>query len=294
MIKMYDLIIIGAGPSGLTAALYAHVYKLKTLLISNFIGGAIISADHVYNYLGLSEMSGFDFIQKVKEQIAETGIDVKQEEVRTISKSKNMFTVNQKYESKAVILALGTQRKKLNIKGEQEFAGRGISYCAECDAGTAKQKTVGVVGCGEHALKGANILSKFAKKVYLFCDKKITAKPHWVSEAKKAKNIIFTKSAVSEISGDKFLKFVVADGKKFKLDILFVEIGMTPSSVLANSLGVKVDKNNYVIVDDCNKTNIPFVYAAGDITTKCKLKQVITAAAEGAVAARSAFEDLKK
>lgn len=299
---MYDLVIIGAGPAGLTAALYAARYRLKSLVVSKTVGGLIVEAWKVENYPGFKEISGLDLINKFKEQVETLGVPVKTSEAYSVSKKRDYFVVkamsNDEYEAKAVILALGTQRRMLDVEGENKFAGKGISYCAVCDAPLFKDKVVGVVGGSNSAAMSALLLAEHAKKVYVIYRKnEIRADPIIVERIKKNKKIeVINNANIIRINGAKFVESIDLDtGKNLKLNGLFIEVGYVPLTALTNKLGIKTDSSGHIVVDNEQHTNIEGVFAAGDITTKsANLKQVITAAAEGAIAATSAYNYLKK
>lgn len=299
--EKYDLIIIGAGPAGLTAAIYAARYKLNTLIIGGIIGGLAGEASEIYNFPSHKKIKGFELVKNMIEQVKELGVKINIEEVTSIKKKEGfeVVTNKNKYFAKKIIIASGTKRKKMNIEREDELRGKGVNYCVTCDAALYKDKVVGVVGGGNTALSSATLLSRFAKKVYLSYrrDEFFRADPILVEEVKKDKKIeIIFNSNITKLIGDKKLEEVEIDkgGKKRKLKIdgLFLEIGFMPGSKLAEELNIKMD-GNYIIVDKNQKTNINGVFAAGDVTNN-PLKQIITACGEGAVAAKSAYNELGK
>ncbi len=291
----YDLIIIGAGPAGLTAGVYAARYKLKTLIIGELTGGLISEAYEVCNFPTYSKINGFELSQLMVKQVTNLGVEIKQEEVIEISG----FTVKTNYGSysaKKLIIATGTKRRKLNVKGESEFLGKGVSYCATCDAAFFKNKIVAVIGGSDASLTAALLLSEFASKVYIIYRKSefFRAEPAWVEQVMSNDKIkpVFNVNVI-EIKGSKFVEGVkLDDGSELSLDGVFIEIGSVPDLKLINNLGLKND-NGYIIVNKKQETNINGVYAAGDITNN-PLKQAVTACAEGAVAANSVYESLKK
>ena len=295
---MHDLIVIGGGPAGLSAAIYAARYMLDTLLLVKDHGGAIAEAHLVENYPGYEGISGLELAEKFRKQAKKLGVEIKDEEAEGIKKEKDYFIVNNKHKAKKVILALGTSRRKLNIPGEDEFIGKGVSYCATCDAPFYRDKIVGVVGGSNSAARAAQHLAEFAKKVHIIYRKeKIRAEPKICSQIDKNPKIeIISSTQVKEVKGEKFVNSVVFDsGEVFMLDGLFIEIGSVPSGTLPKELGVKVDDNGYIIVDAAMNTNVKGVYAAGDITTGSnQWRQVITACAEGGIASASAYLDIKK
>jgi thioredoxin reductase (NADPH) len=297
---MYDLIIIGAGSAGLASAIYAARYKLKTLVICKDIGGVILEAYKVENYPGFKAISGIDLMNKFKKQAEELGVKIIEDEVIDIKKNNN-FKINTKqksFESKTIIIAMGSKRRKLDVPGSDEFSGKGVSYCATCDGPLFKNKIVGVVGGSDSAANAAQLLADYAKKVYIIYRKeKLRAEPLLVEQINKNKKIeIINNTNITEIKGDKMISSVIFDsGKEFKLDGLFIEIGILPNNEIAKKLGVKLDKEGHIIVDKAQKTNINGVYAAGDITNASnKFEQLTTATAEGSIAANSVYEFVKK
>ncbi|MFC2175305.1 NAD(P)/FAD-dependent oxidoreductase, partial [archaeon] len=167
---VYDVIIIGGGPAGLTAAIYATRYELKTLVIAKEVGGALANAPHVDNWPGIPNVTGYDLMKKVEDHAKSLGVEIKTGEAHNIQKSNGLFTVDtlgNKYEAKAIIVATGQERRKLNVPGEEEFSGKGVSYCATCDGPLYKDAAVGVVGGSDSAAKEALLLADYAKKVYI-------------------------------------------------------------------------------------------------------------------------------
>jgi thioredoxin reductase (NADPH) len=295
--SMYDIIIIGGGPAGLTAAIYAARYKLKALVLTKEPYGTIAEASYVCNYPGFVSISGFEFMQRVEEQAKKLGVIVEYEAASKIEHTNN-FKINNTYEGKFLILALGTERRRLNIPGEKEFTGKGISYCFTCDAPLFKDKIVAVAGGADAAAMAALLLREYTKKVYIIYRKeKIRSEPLLVERIEHDTKIeIINNTRIKEVKGDKVMTSVLFDnGRDFKLDGLFVEIGSDPRNKLAKELGVELDNEGFIIVDKTQKTNVDKVFAAGDITINSnKFRQVITACAEGAVAAESIYNSIKK
>jgi len=299
---IYDLIIAGAGPAGLSAAIYASRYNLNTLIMGEEIGGMASEAYKIENYPGFKSISGMELMNKFKEQIKGL-IDIKQERIIELKKENNFMITTKKniYKSKTVIVAAGTKRRKLNIPGEQELIGKGVSYCATCDAAFFKDKIVGVVGGNDAAAMSALLLAEYAKKVFIIYRKeKIRAEPLRVSQLEKNKKVtIINNTNVITVNGDKIVSSVTLDkeyknSKELALDGLFIEIGSIPSTILTKPLGIELDEQGYIIVDASQKTNVDGFYAAGDITSNSdKFRQIITAASEGAIAAHSVYEFLK-
>ncbi len=297
MSQTYQLIIIGGGPAGLTAAVYARRSQLNTLVISAQPGGTIGRAHQVQNFPSHIEIKGIELAQKMIEQAEHWQAEIKLAEVASIKKENGLFLVqtddNQIHQAEALLLALGTQKKKLNLPNEDKFLGRGLSYCALCDGHFFKNKKVIVCGSGDAAATTAIYLSDLAETVYLVA-RKDTLKccPSWEKVLKERKNItILYRNQIEELKGEKQLESVKLKNphqEKNELSVngLFVEIGSMPSSLLAKQLGLKLDKEDYIEVSPGGRTSQAGVWAAGDITDASnKLWQAVTACAEGAIAA---------
>ncbi len=299
----YDVCILGGGPAGLTSSIYSGRYGLHTVLISKDIGGMANLAEKIENYPGF-EGTGLELMKKFWEQAKKFGAEFLNSEAVNLHKNKTGFIIELKdrrvVHSKSIILALGTKKRKLNIPGEEQFLGKGVSYCATCDANFFKGKVVGVIGGSNSAAKSALILSRIAKKVYIIyrrgelrCDKVEKEK------IKKAGNIeVIYNSVPLKIKGkDKVTGIEIIDKDKdkreIKLDGVFVEIGSIPLTAIAKRLGVKTNKEGYIIVDNDMATNVRGVYAAGDVV-ESKLKQVIVSASQGALAAHSVKDYLSQ
>lgn len=298
---IYDVIIIGAGPAGLTAAIYAARRALKTLVISKEIGGQAKMAGKVENYPGILSASGVEITLKMQEQAEKFGAEIKAGETKSISKSGDVFLVktkNFKEKTRAVILASGLCPRDLEISSEDKFVGKGVSYCATCDGPLYKNKTVAVVGGGNSAASAAIYLSKIVKKVYLIHRREgFRADESIMCKLREAKNVDFIlNSAVSEILGEDYVEAIkIFDFKskkelEIKLDGIFVEIGYTTKVEWLKGL-VKLNKKNEIITDKDGKTSKPGIFAAGDITD-VSYKQIVISAGEGAKAALSAYHFL--
>jgi thioredoxin reductase (NADPH) len=297
--KTYDLIILGAGPAGLTAGIYAARYKLDSLIIGPDVGGTCNLAHDVENWPGYKG-SGMQLMQNFKEHVDSFNVPIKTECVKGIRKEGDIFTVTTQkgqYRSYSVMLAMGTQRRKVDAPGEDRLHGKGVSYCATCDAIFFRDKTVGIVGGANAAAMAAQILSEVAKKVYIIYRKeRMRCEPARLDDLEKDPKVEFIYQAnVAEIIGhDKLEKVKLDTGQEVELDGLFIEIGGVPIIALANDIGVELADNNRIKVDGSMSTNVPGVFAAGDITTGSnEFNQIVTAAAEGAVAAQSAFNFTK-
>lgn len=300
---MFDTIIIGAGPTGLTAAIYTSRRMLKTLLISKNIGGQIIWTSEIENYPGIKLTKGAKLATKMYDQARSFGVETRAAEVNKIIKKENgnfiIQTNNEKFETKTIIIAMGLVPKALNLANEKELVGRGISYCANCDGQFFKGKTVAVVGGGNAALDAAEVMSKIANQVYLIYRKeKLKGFEILISKIINKSNIkIILNSEIVEISGkDKLERIKVANRAEQKtleldLDGLFVEIGHEPRTDLVADL-VKRDGKGQIIVDLNGQTSLDGMFAAGDVT-QSEFKQIVIGCGQGAVAALSAYKYLQ-
>jgi thioredoxin reductase (NADPH) len=297
--NIYDIIIVGGGPAGLTSAIYSSRYKLNTILFTDSFGGEISTAHKICNYPGFKEIKGVDLANKIIDQAKELGTNIIFESVVNIKKLEdNTFVVeseSQSLKTKKVILALGLKRRKLNIDREEELTGKGISYCATCDANFYKDKITAVIGGSDAAVTAALLLSDICKKTYLIYRKdKLRAVPSWVELVKKQPNVeILYNSEVKELIGEKKLeKIKLNTGKIIDLNCLFIEIGSSPNKRFIDKVGIETTQDGYIKVDKEQNTNIEGVYAAGDCTNKTDLKQVITSASQGAIAAYSVYKKI--
>ncbi len=297
----YDLIIIGAGVSGYGAALYAGRFNLKTLVLGNETGGIINSASKIENYPGIEDMDGIDLAEKIREHAFKFGSELMIDNVESVAAVDDGFevkTVRNTYTAGSIIFATGARPRRLGIPGEKEFWGNGVHKCAICDAWIYKGKNVAVVGGSDSAAKEALILAEHAQKVYIIYRKhEIRAEP--INKARVEANPkieIIPDTNVIEAKGDKKLTHVVLDtpykgSKDFPVDGLFIEIGYIPRTDLAKQLGVKLDEKGAIITDQGGRTNIPGIFAAGDVIS-FPFKQAITGVAQGVTAAHSAYEYL--
>ena len=302
--EKYDVLILGGGPAGLTAAIYAGRYNLKTLVVAKSVGGTANLAGEIENWPGYSG-SGIELMARFKKQAEKFGAEFMEEEIISVEKNVGDFVLklnDREIIGKSLIVALGTENRKLNIPGEKEFLGKGVSYCATCDGNFFRGKTVAVVGGADSAAKAALYLSDICKKVYIIYRKhEMRCEPVSLSKICSKKNVeIHYYSNPTEILGEgvvKKLKIVQEEieGKKIEktldVDGVFIEVGATPAIEVVKSLKLKVD-GNYIIVGKDARTNVEGVFAAGDVTNNL-LKQVVTAAGEGAIAAKGVHEFLK-
>ena len=296
----FDVIIIGGGPAGLTAAIYAARYKLDCLVVSKTIGGAAATAYKICNYPSSEEIKGFELMQKYTKKVEELRVPIIYNDVIKVEKGKNGFlvsTLNKKFSCKKIIFCIGTERIRLNVKGEGKFLGRGVSYCTTCDAAFFKDKDVVVVGGSNAALTSALLLAEYSPKVYIIYrgDKFLKPEPTWIELVKREKKIqTLFKEEIVEIYGDKSVEEIkLKSGKLLKVKGIFVETGSVPNTNLVSNLGIRLDKKGYIMTDKEQKTNIKGLFAAGDVTNNI-LKQIVTASAEGAIAAYSAYKEIEE
>ncbi|MCL2517880.1 MAG: thioredoxin-disulfide reductase [Oscillospiraceae bacterium] len=294
-----DITIIGAGPAGMSAAVYAARAGCSVALIEETVpGGQIVTTNEVNNYLGFINIDATELALKMAEHVSSFGIDIKYESVKSIDVSgeiKKVFTKKNIYESKVVIIAAGVKRRMLDVEGEMKFRGRGVSYCAVCDGMFFKDKTAAVVGGGFTAIEDAMYLSNICKKVYLIHRRnEFRAEGTIIEQLKNYNNIeLVMNSVVTSIDGDKkFDAIMVNNERQIELDCVFVAIGMEPSAQFITS-DIHCDENNYILTDENMMTNINGVFAAGDIR-KSNLKQIITAASDGAIAGTKAAKYVKE
>lgn len=303
--KSYDIVIIGAGGTGLAAGMYCGRLGMKTLILGTTsgmelpIGGVITTTHVVENYPGFIRLSGPELAKKLEEHARDYKIDIFEEKVLKIEKDKDFFNIStdkNKYDAAAVIYATGTIWRKLNVPGEKEFSNKGISYCALCDGALFKDKIVAMVGGSDSATKEALLLTEYAKKVYIIArGEALRAEPINLERALKNKKIeIITKTNVKEIKGKEFVTSILLDkpykGKQ-ELDVegVFIAIGHIPLSDLARQAGVAVNDKKEVIIDKESRTNVSGFFAAGDVVDT-EFKQLITGVGEAVKAAYHAYK----
>ena len=300
---MYDAIIIGGGPGGMTAAIYAGKREMKTLLIEKgLFGGYMLLTDKIENYPGFLKVSGSELSEKMEEQVRSLSVDIVSAEATKLhleGNVKKVETTEGTYEGKAIILAVGGGHKKLEVKGEKEYTGRGVSYCSTCDAPFYKGRTVAIVGGGNSAISDALYLSDVAKKVHLIHRREsLRAEESRQAELRKRGVEILLNTGIDEIIGDKLVNAIqirdLIDNqvKRLSVDGVFISIGTVPHSELAKDAGVKLDEKNFIKVDRNQETNVEGVFAAGDVTGG--VLQISTAVGEGCIAALSAYKYVKK
>lgn len=296
---MYDIIIVGAGPAGLTAAIYGRRASKKVLVLeAKSYGGQIINTLDIENYPAASHISGFDFATQLYNQAKDLGAEVifeKVIEIKNNAKEKEVITTKNKYLAKTIILATGSENRKLNLEKENDLVGKGISYCATCDGAFYKNKNVAVVGGGNTALEDALYLTDLANKVYLIHRRdEFRGEESTLNLLKKKDNIEFVyNSNVTKLNASEKLESIEVtnkDGsvKKIDVDGLFVAVGRIPENENFAKL-INLDNSGYIIAgEDCN-TNVPGIFVAGDNRTK-EVRQLVTATSDGAIAATSAIK----
>ena len=303
--EQYDIIIIGAGPGGLTAGIYAGRQGTKNLIIDRDLAGGIgREVPEMENYPGFESISGLELIEKMKTQ-ATRNCDLKEmEEVTEITKNDGEYrftvtTVKDKYHAKAVILATGSSHRHLDAKGEEEFRGKGVSYCATCDGFFFAGRNIIMVGGGNSALQEAIYLKNLGANVTLVHRRdEFRAQKHLQNMIEEAGIETILNATVEEIKGEMLVESVILkDTKTGELtevptNGVFISVGYIPHTELATQIGVNLDESGHIIIDKEQKTNIDYVYAIGDVCVG--LKQWVVACGEGAVAATSAFHDLKE
>jgi len=300
--QIYDLIIIGAGPAGITATVYAARKKMDFLVITGDIGGQTAWSSDIENYTGYQFISGPDLVQKFEEHMRSYHTNVKEGEgVTEVEKSAGLVLVKTdkglEYQAKSVIIASGKRSRELNVPGEKEYRNKGVSYCATCDGPIFSAKDVAIIGGGNSALDACLQLIRIARQVYI-----INNVPQLAGDAimrqkvEAAANVsIFNNSKVTAVLGDKMVKAIrinqEGEEKTLSVQGVFVEIGLIPNSDFVK--GVEKNAQGEIIINNRNATNIPGIFAAGDVTDVAE-KQIIIAAGEGSKACLSAFRYLAR
>ena len=310
---LYDLIIIGGGPAGITAGIYAARQKLNSLLITKSFGGQMLKkAVMIENYPGFEEISGMELIQKFEKQLRRASarsdghkIDIERDEVTKVEKIEEHFLVitknKNRFESKAIIVASGADPRPLKVLGEKEFLGKGLSYCSLCDGPLFLDKTVAVIGGGNSAFESAIFLSKIAKKIYILeASEKVRADAENQERVKKTGKVeIITNTQVQKIQGKQFVNSLIYEDRKTKREIklpvegIFVEIGSQPATSFVKDLVDFNERDEIAVEFETCQTKTPGLFAAGDCNIG-KFKQIVTAAGEGAKAALAAYGYIEK
>jgi len=299
--KTYDLIIIGAGPAGISAGIYAKNFGLDCLIIGEEKGGLVNAAYKVENYPGIFGVTGKQLSEKFKAHQKYLKIPFKKEKAEKIVPQKGIFKIltnKDSHQSKTIILAFGTEFKKLDIKNIDKFEGKGVSYRVDDSAFLFKNRIVAVIGGANAAAMSAVMISEKAKKVYLiYRQEKLRADAIWLNRICKAKNIeVIYNRNITAVKGEDRLEKIILDNKKeIGVSSLLIEVGLVPISYLIHDLGIATDEKGYIKVEKDQSTNIDGIFAAGDITTGSnEFRQIITACAEGAIAALGALNYISK
>ena len=299
----YDLLIIGQGAAAFAAALYAARYQIKPVVIGETFGGETATGGMIENYPGYPEIDGFDLMLKFREQADKYEVPVIDDKVVGLESADVHYTATtfggDTYTGASVLLAVGRERRKLGLEHEEEWTGKGVSFCSTCDAPLYRGNVVAVVGGGDAAIKGAVLLTRYAQKIYVIYRGSRFTRPEpanlrALGEAGNAETLFNTN--VVALKGEDGLSGIVLDREyegstEIAVHGIFLEIGADPRSELAVQLGVDLNELDEVVVDRRMRTNVPGVFAAGDLTDASgELKQTITAAAQGALAAATAYE----
>ena len=295
---MYDIIIIGAGPAGLTSAIYALRANKKVLVLdAKSYGGQIINAGNIENYPAIQSISGFEFATNLYNQTKNLGMEFKKETVIRINKDKSVVTNNDTYEAKAIIIATGAENRKLNLNRESEFVGKGVSYCATCDGNFYRSKTVAVIGGGNTALEDALYLSNLASKVYLIHRRdSFRGEERYLEELKSKENVEFIlNSNVIALNGTEKLESIDIKNNNgtitnIEINGLFIAVGQEPKNEIFSDL-INIDKAGYIQSEDGVHTNVSKIYVAGDARVK-DLRQLTTAVSDGSIAATIAIKEM--
>ena len=301
---IYDLVIVGGGPAGISASIYATRKKMKFLLVTEAIGGQVLTSGEIENFLGYSEIDGIQLVEKMIEHMKHFRIEPLLDRVEEVGKEGDIFvsrtTSGEEIRSRTLLLCTGSEHRRLNVPGEREYTGRGVSYCYTCDAPFFKEAKVLVVGGGNAGFEAAQQLINYAREVYIAeitdtvrADEVLRDK---VLSSPKVKLLL--RHAVKEIKGDSskvtgVLLEDLSDSRVYELPVdgVFVEVGLVPRTELASQLGILLNERGGIVVDCNNRTSERGVYAAGDCTS-IFAKQIITAAGEGAKALLSLHHDL--
>ncbi|HPX51975.1 MAG TPA: FAD-dependent oxidoreductase [Candidatus Pacearchaeota archaeon] len=286
---MYDLVIVGAGPAGMTSAIYSARQKLKTLIISKDFGGQMAQkAVEIENYPGFEKITGFDLISKMESQVK--NVDVVREKVIEVKKENDIFFLkteeNKVFQSKVVIIAIGAEPRRLNVLGEANYLGRGVSYCSTCDGPLFKNKEVAIIGGGDAGFETAIFMKNYASKIYIL-EQEESVKAS-IDNQKKASGIeVITSARLKEIKGDNFVNQIVFElsGKEKTLDVkgVFIQAGYVPETSFLGDLVELNEKKEIIVNFETFETKTRGLFAVGDVNCG-KVKQIVVACGQGATA----------
>ena len=299
----YDIVIAGQGAAGFAAALYAARYQTKPVVIGETFGGETAIGGSIENYPGYVDIDGFDLMMHFRDQAVKYDVPIVDDKVTRVVGVEGCYEVETEYsgtyQTQTVILAVGRERRKIGIANEEEWTGRGVSFCSVCDAPLHKDNVVAVVGGGNAAVEGAILLAKYATQVYLVYRGSEFFRPERiiVDELNRTPNVTqLLETNVVELKGTDGLEGIALDrpyngSREMTVDGIFIEIGADPRADIPKELGMNLNDEDEVIVDRDMRTNVPGIFAAGDLTNASgDLKQTITAAAQGAIAASTAYK----
>lgn len=305
--ETFDLIIIGAGPAGLSASIYASRYGIKHLVIGEVTGGLTTQTFEIGNWLGTENITGQEFANRSAEHVRSYGVEIRSAIVTSIEKRTDgifvlTFADGKVLMAKTILAATGTHHRYLDVPGEKELAGKGVSYCPTCDGFFFKNRIVTIAGGGDSAAEAGAYLSDICAKVYIVVrGSEMRAEKFWQDLLRKKENVemVFETNVIG-IEGETRIDALVLDKEyqgsdRLKTDGLFVEIGLTPNTGFLKNMGVELDEQGYVKVAPDQSTNIEGVFAAGDATTSSnRFRQIVTAASEGAIAANGILQRIQK
>ncbi|MFA6348057.1 MAG: FAD-dependent oxidoreductase [Candidatus Paceibacterota bacterium] len=301
---IYDLIIIGLGPAGITAGIYAKRQNLDCLVVGKSFGGQMMNKSvDIENYPGFEKISGFDLMEKMREQLVQKGVQIIEDEVLEVKKKDNFFKVtlsSKEFHSKSIIIATGSSYRCLGVEGENNYLGRGVSYCTTCDGPLFRNKVVAVIGGGEAGFEAARFLSSYASKVYIL-EKGIevlaSKSNQEIVSSLYPKIEVILEVEMKKIEGEEMVKKIVfkkgEDEIILPVDGVFIQIGYVPASSIFNGLVDLSNRNEILINKETCETSTQGIFAAGDVSDG-KVKQIVVACGEGAKAAMSVYKYLNK
>lgn len=304
--KIFDLVIVGAGPAGLSASVYASRYGIKHLVIGGITGGMTTQTSDIGNWLGFEKISGNEYAQAAAAHVKSYGTEIVSETVTRVEKNNESFIVHlasgELLRAQVVLWATGTHHRELKASGEKELSGKGVSYCPTCDGFFFRGKTVAVVGGGDSAASGAAHLAKICQRVYVIVrEPAMKAEKFWQEVLANQPHVeILYDTQVKEIRGEHHVETIVLDrpyqgNETVQVDGVFIEIGLLPNTQGLEGLGIEMDDYGYIRTGPDQSTSVPGLWAAGDITTNSNhFQQIVTAAAEGAIAANGISAHLQR